>query len=171
MSDIDALIQEIRAARQRYLSAVRSLSPEQAHFKPAPQVWSAVENTSTSPVQSRAASTGCGRQSKASRPAIPSGRASHRTREKRSSRSSPGPGGRRKRCRRSPHPPGVGPSATGSRLWRRTSTFWRRSDMRSRSMRWRRYTIRIRSPVRSTCGSGWSSCDFIWIDIAARSRH
>ena len=45
MSDIAHLMQETRLARQRYLSAVRSLTPEQAHFKPAPDVWSVVENT------------------------------------------------------------------------------------------------------------------------------
>jgi hypothetical protein len=45
MSDLDRLVREVHHARERYLAAVRPLSPTQAHFKPAPEVWSVVENT------------------------------------------------------------------------------------------------------------------------------
>jgi hypothetical protein len=45
MAGLSHLIQEVESARRRYIGSVEVLSPEQAHFKPAPDVWSAVENT------------------------------------------------------------------------------------------------------------------------------
>jgi hypothetical protein len=45
MSELSRLIQEVEDARRRFVEVVVALRPEQAHFKPAPEVWSAVENT------------------------------------------------------------------------------------------------------------------------------
>lgn len=45
MQQLESLSKDVEAARKRYLQAVESLSPEQARFKPAQDVWSAVENT------------------------------------------------------------------------------------------------------------------------------
>jgi hypothetical protein len=45
MAAIVRLINEIESARRRYSGVVEALSSEQARFKPAPDVWSAVENT------------------------------------------------------------------------------------------------------------------------------
>jgi hypothetical protein len=45
MSELSRLIQEVEAARGRYIEAIAALTPQQAHYKPAPETWSAVENT------------------------------------------------------------------------------------------------------------------------------
>jgi hypothetical protein len=45
MSQLDQLLSEVAAARVRYLNEVGKLTHEQAHWKPSPNVWSAVENT------------------------------------------------------------------------------------------------------------------------------
>jgi hypothetical protein len=39
------LIHEVESARRRYIGSIEALSPEQTHFKPTPDVWSAAENT------------------------------------------------------------------------------------------------------------------------------
>lgn len=45
MSEVQRLIRETHSARERFLSALDSLSPEQAQFKSAPEVWSIIEIT------------------------------------------------------------------------------------------------------------------------------
>ena len=45
MNHIDQLLQDVATARTRYIDAVATLTEEQAHWKPAPDVWSAVDNT------------------------------------------------------------------------------------------------------------------------------
>jgi hypothetical protein len=45
VTDVAALIEEVSIARRRFIETVQSLTPEQASYKPAPDVWSAVENT------------------------------------------------------------------------------------------------------------------------------
>jgi hypothetical protein len=45
MAGLSRLIDEFASARRRYIGSVEELSPEQAHFKPAPDEWSAGENT------------------------------------------------------------------------------------------------------------------------------
>jgi hypothetical protein len=45
MTGLSDLVQQVESARRRYIGSVEALSPEEAHFKPAPDVWSAVENT------------------------------------------------------------------------------------------------------------------------------
>jgi hypothetical protein len=45
MSELSRLIHEVEDARSRFIEAIAALTPEQAHFKPAPQIWSVVENT------------------------------------------------------------------------------------------------------------------------------
>lgn len=44
MSELSRLIQDVEDARSRFIASVAALTSEQAHFKPAPDVWSAVEN-------------------------------------------------------------------------------------------------------------------------------
>lgn len=43
MSEVEALVSEVRVARQRVLDIVRNLSPEQGGFKPSPDRWSVSE--------------------------------------------------------------------------------------------------------------------------------
>jgi hypothetical protein len=45
MPQLDHLLHEVATARTRYIDAVSKLTEEQAHWKPAPDVWSAVDNT------------------------------------------------------------------------------------------------------------------------------
>jgi hypothetical protein len=45
MSDLNRLIQEVEDARERFIEPIETLSPNQAHFKPEPDVWSVVEIT------------------------------------------------------------------------------------------------------------------------------
>jgi hypothetical protein len=45
MPEVARLINEVEDARGRFLEATLAFSPEQAHFKPAPERWSIVEIT------------------------------------------------------------------------------------------------------------------------------
>jgi hypothetical protein len=45
MPDPARLIHEVENARTHFLNAVAALTPEQAHFRPGPEVWSVVDNT------------------------------------------------------------------------------------------------------------------------------
>jgi hypothetical protein len=45
MSELNHLIQEVEDARRRFIDSIEMLSPNQAHFKPEPDIWSVVENT------------------------------------------------------------------------------------------------------------------------------
>ena len=45
MNQLDQLLSDVAAARSSYINKVAALTEEQAHWKPAPDVWSAVENT------------------------------------------------------------------------------------------------------------------------------
>jgi hypothetical protein len=45
MNQLDQLLHEVAAARTRYITDVGRLTEEQAHVKPSPDTWSAVENT------------------------------------------------------------------------------------------------------------------------------
>ncbi|MDB5239742.1 MAG: DinB family protein [Spirosoma sp.] len=44
-ASLESLLTDVAAARVRYVDFVRQLTEEQAHYKPAPAVWSAVEIT------------------------------------------------------------------------------------------------------------------------------
>lgn len=45
MPQLDQLLNEVAEARTRYIDAVSKLTEEQAHWKPSPDIWSAVDNT------------------------------------------------------------------------------------------------------------------------------
>ena len=45
MNALSQLLNEVATARTRFCSEVGTLTEEQAHWKPAPDVWNAVENT------------------------------------------------------------------------------------------------------------------------------
>ncbi|GAB3955683.1 hypothetical protein GCM10028805_43850 [Spirosoma harenae] len=45
MSQLNQLLADVADARTRYINEVRKLTEEQAQWKPAPDVWSAVDNT------------------------------------------------------------------------------------------------------------------------------
>lgn len=42
---LELLLQAVETARSRYISFLQQLTEEQAHWKPDPETWSAVENT------------------------------------------------------------------------------------------------------------------------------
>ena len=45
MNQLDQLLADVATARNRYISEVEKLTEEQAHWKPSPDVWNAVDNT------------------------------------------------------------------------------------------------------------------------------